>query len=300
MASSINPNNIDTAYPVAGQDNDSQGFRDNFTNIVTALDAAKDEISEIHDRALFKSAISGTTLENDMDGNPLIAPTLVAPRLSMLDLGAVSTGTIDFDISVGSYFKITVEDDVDFNFINIPPAGEQISFYIEIRVPAGNPAGDVNIDLPGVGADYRVGAGVKYFNDSVLTLVPGGYYLYKLNTTDQGNAWFLTDEVRDDVLEIRTGLPAVGRPGDKIGQTLLYDNTMWVCVGNYDGSTVIWRRVSITGDSPRLVAPPATNLGALGDLSGDIAFDVNYVYTCIADYDGSTQIWARVASSTSW
>ncbi len=26
MASSINPNNIDTTYPVAGQDNDSQGF----------------------------------------------------------------------------------------------------------------------------------------------------------------------------------------------------------------------------------------------------------------------------------
>ena len=30
MASNINPNNIDTTYPVAGQDNDSQGFRDNF------------------------------------------------------------------------------------------------------------------------------------------------------------------------------------------------------------------------------------------------------------------------------
>ena len=27
MSSNINPNNIDTTYPVAGQDNDSQGFR---------------------------------------------------------------------------------------------------------------------------------------------------------------------------------------------------------------------------------------------------------------------------------
>ena len=35
MTSAINPNNIDSAYPVAGQDNDSQGFRDNFTNIKT-------------------------------------------------------------------------------------------------------------------------------------------------------------------------------------------------------------------------------------------------------------------------
>jgi len=31
--SNINPNNINAAYPVAGVDNDSQGFRDNFTNI---------------------------------------------------------------------------------------------------------------------------------------------------------------------------------------------------------------------------------------------------------------------------
>ena len=33
MASSINPNNISVTFPVAGQDNDSQGFRDNFNNI---------------------------------------------------------------------------------------------------------------------------------------------------------------------------------------------------------------------------------------------------------------------------
>ena len=33
----INVNNIDGSFPVAGQDNDTQGFRDNFTNIKTAL-----------------------------------------------------------------------------------------------------------------------------------------------------------------------------------------------------------------------------------------------------------------------
>jgi hypothetical protein len=32
--SNINPNNINGSYPIAGQDNDSQGFRDNFTNIL--------------------------------------------------------------------------------------------------------------------------------------------------------------------------------------------------------------------------------------------------------------------------
>ena len=33
MASNIDTNNIVETYPVSGQDNDSQGFRDNFQNI---------------------------------------------------------------------------------------------------------------------------------------------------------------------------------------------------------------------------------------------------------------------------
>ena len=47
MTSSINPNNIDITFPVAGQDNDSQGFRDNFTNLKTSLQYAKDEIEDL-------------------------------------------------------------------------------------------------------------------------------------------------------------------------------------------------------------------------------------------------------------
>ena len=47
MASNINPNNIDGAYPVAGQDNNSQGFRDNFTNIKTNFQFTEDEINDL-------------------------------------------------------------------------------------------------------------------------------------------------------------------------------------------------------------------------------------------------------------
>jgi hypothetical protein len=47
MASTINTNNIDITYPIAGQDNDTQGFRDNFRNIRNNLIVAKNEITEI-------------------------------------------------------------------------------------------------------------------------------------------------------------------------------------------------------------------------------------------------------------
>lgn len=47
MSSNINPNNINGNYPVAGQDNDSQGFRDNFTNISNNFSFAATEITAL-------------------------------------------------------------------------------------------------------------------------------------------------------------------------------------------------------------------------------------------------------------
>ena len=35
---------IDQTFPVAGQDNDSQGFRDNFSNIKTSLTKVKADL----------------------------------------------------------------------------------------------------------------------------------------------------------------------------------------------------------------------------------------------------------------
>ena len=47
MTSAINPNDIDGTYPIAGQDNNSQGFRDNFTNTKTNFQYAANEITDL-------------------------------------------------------------------------------------------------------------------------------------------------------------------------------------------------------------------------------------------------------------
>jgi len=47
MASKIVPGNIDGTYPRAGQDNSSQGFRDNFNEIKTNFTEAKSEIEDL-------------------------------------------------------------------------------------------------------------------------------------------------------------------------------------------------------------------------------------------------------------
>jgi hypothetical protein len=43
---------------------------------------------------------------------------------------------------------------------------------------------------------------------------------------------------------------------------------------------------------------PATALGAAGDIKGMLAFDSSYFYICTANYNGSSNVWKRVAITT--
>ena len=52
--SQITPSNINGNFPVFGQDNSTQGFRDNFTNIKNNLAFAKQEIEELQNKAILK------------------------------------------------------------------------------------------------------------------------------------------------------------------------------------------------------------------------------------------------------
>lgn len=43
---------------------------------------------------------------------------------------------------------------------------------------------------------------------------------------------------------------------------------------------------------------PGSAVGSNGDTAGMYASDENYFYYCFNDYDGSSEIWRRVAGST--
>ena len=47
-------------------------------------------------------------------------------------------------------------------------------------------------------------------------------------------------------------------------------------------------------------APPSDPSGTIGDTAGMIAFDNEYLYVCVADFDDTTEIWRRVAFDTNW
>jgi hypothetical protein len=182
MTSNINPNNIDGNYPVAGQDNNSQGFRDNFTNTQTNFEFAANEITDLQNKAVLKAALTGTTLNNDMGGSILSNAQLQAMSESVVSLGTVS-GTTVVNYDLGSYQTLTTNGAVTLSFTNFPAAGAAASVTVQVTV-----ANIIHtLVLP---AAVTVNAqGIQGYNTSTrtITFAATGVYSFTFVTSNGGS-----------------------------------------------------------------------------------------------------------------
>lgn len=142
MASNINPNDIDGAYPVAGQDNNSQGFRDNFTNIKTNFTAAANEITDLQNKVILKSALTGTTLDNNMGGS-LLYDALIQDFAAQKVSVAETSGAISINYASGHYQAITTSGSITLSFINWPASGTY--GYVKLQINITNAAHTVTL-----------------------------------------------------------------------------------------------------------------------------------------------------------
>jgi len=133
MTSAINPNNIDIEYPVAGQDNNTQGFRTNFTNIRSNFQAAEDEINDLQNKVLLKAALTGGTLNNDLGATLIYNGQIQDFSLSRVALGSVS-GVVDINYASAHYHTLTTNGAVTLSFVNFPAAGTAAIVKVEVTV----------------------------------------------------------------------------------------------------------------------------------------------------------------------
>lgn len=179
MASTINPNNIDGAYPVAGQDNDSQGFRDNFTNTKTNFSYAAAEITDLQNKAVLKSALTGTTLNNDMGGSVLSNAQLQDMSETKVALQSV-VGSQILDYEAGPYFTLTLGGSVSLSFANFPAAG--VAARCRLQVTVNNLS--YTLTLP---AAVSVGtSNIQGLNSNILTFTRTGVFEYEFETSTGG------------------------------------------------------------------------------------------------------------------
>jgi hypothetical protein len=262
MSSNINPYNIDGTFPVAGQDNSSQGFRDNFTNIKNNFAFAQSEINDLQTKTILTSALSGQTISNDMAGTQIVRPQLRAWTESYIDLGLISTGVASLDFTQASVYKVLTGGSITISFpIGTWPAvsGQGALGYGLLRLwvivtntahiitlPSGVTAGVA--DLIGYDAATRT---IKFADT--------GTYVFDFSSIDNGTNFLIEDPVRGrrvvrDNLRVSGNLNVAGNTivsnsyvptrsnsSGTAGQISYTDTHFYVCV-----STNNWLRANLT------------------------------------------------------
>lgn len=135
MASTITnfSNAINVNYPIPGQDNDSQGFRTNFSKIQSALTVAGGEITELQVNSVNLNSL------NDFGNNILKKPSFQSYSVVVQDNGSISPDTHVVDFATGNYqkFNLTASGVYNFTIDNWPPADKCGVIRLELTPDAG-------------------------------------------------------------------------------------------------------------------------------------------------------------------
>jgi hypothetical protein len=121
VTSNINYLSINENFPVAGEDNDTQTFRDNFDTIKTSLRAASEEITNIQSNT---AGLQLVETENGSDfgsreiSNAILRNTLIKSYGGGVIPGSVSLLTIDYEN--GGYQKFQFAGNINIDFQNFP------------------------------------------------------------------------------------------------------------------------------------------------------------------------------------
>jgi hypothetical protein len=157
--SNINFASINENFPVAGQDNDTQVFRDNFDTIKTNFRFAQEEISDLQNNTV------RTDQENDLNNNIVSKAVMRNNRDALLDGGAIAV-PISVDYTNGNYQIFRFGADITLGFLQFP---NNISF------PRG--VGKVTLELYSDGPSRNI------------TLDPSNAVTYKKKSSDSEFTW---------------------------------------------------------------------------------------------------------------
>jgi hypothetical protein len=245
--STINTNAIDGNYPVPGKNNSSQGFRDNFTSIKNNLNIAATEITDLQNKAVVKSALTGVPLNNDMN-NTLISNALTRSfRASTYNLGGALTGLVTINVSLGDvhFGTIAPSSNIELQFGGWAPAGTKSTVEVYLTV---NDA-DSYVDLDGVGSTIDNTKLLLENYDSGNVNAPDGetQLNFRFTTLDCGASISVEPINRDyRASQTQTRTPTnIGSPGDRAGTVCSDATYLYVCTADYDGVTPIWKRITL-------------------------------------------------------
>jgi len=166
--SSINTNNIDKQFPQPGVDNDSFGFRNNFSEIANNLDLAKQEINDLQENVV------RTDVNNDLNGQRIEDVNFTKHTEQVYDLGNIDTNAV-IDFNNGSYQTVDVSSDLTLTLAGWPTADRKAN--IEVALTGDGSQRTITWDVENDGVlKYNQGIPVELYDSTdISTVTIGGW-----------------------------------------------------------------------------------------------------------------------------
>ena len=174
MASNIVPGNIDGTFPVAGKDNSSQGFRDNFTAIKNNFTNAKSEIETLQTNAV------QTNTATNFNDNVVSRATLKDNAETVFAHGTTG-GSLTINHENGHYQTLTTNAAVRLAFTNFPTTVNLGRIILDITF--ANTSHTITIPTAVKVADNVSGGDGS---SNTITAPNTGRYLYEFMSPDAG------------------------------------------------------------------------------------------------------------------
>lgn len=185
MSSQITPNTINQNYPVAGVDNNSQGFRDNFTAIKNNFIVVKREIDDIMNKVVVKDPLTyGPTTDNNLQGTTLSNVSIVQIGEVTNDFGSAN-GAITLNYADGSYHQLTLNGSATLSFSNFPSNAARGEMRLSVTV--ANIAHTLGLNDTATSFKNTVSLPGYSFTNNVITFNSAGTYDLVFSSVDQGS-----------------------------------------------------------------------------------------------------------------
>ena len=174
MASNIVPGNVDNTYPKAGQDNSSQGFRDNFTGTKNNFTEAKTEIEALQTN---KASLNASS---DFADNEVTRAKFKDTSETIYAHGTTG-GAITLNHGNGHYQTITTNASVTLSFTNWPATATLGKIILDVT--CASVAHTLTIPSAVMVADNVTGGDGS---SDTITFPDTKRFLYEFLTTDAG------------------------------------------------------------------------------------------------------------------
>jgi hypothetical protein len=277
MTSQINPNNIDGTYPVAGQDNSSQGFRDNFTNTKNNFTYAYDEITELQANA----ALRGQT--NEFADSIIANVALRGQRDVVYDFGAVF-GTQTYTFGNGSYQTMELAGSVVLSLAGFPTL---VNRALKIRLRVFVPNTSFTITWPAYISQNL--SSIANTTGQITSFTQTGIYEFELttinsNSTIGSTTWSISEITRNrNTQQASLNITTVVANATATGISMTASNVAGVAVGNITATNFIGNIISVGNSislTGNLTADNITaNSGFFGNIRTPIQSNITLVGT---------------------